>query len=267
MVPGTVAGVLELAIHAMHVPAPAMQALRRVLGRRVLSGERFRAEVYNRYGLEIGGPSSIFQDAGALPLYRYVACLDNCVFGLETVWEGKRAEGWTFLYHPRKPRGFHFISEATDLRRISPATYDFILSAHCLEHIANPVKALREWIRIVKPGGSIIALLPHYQKTFDHRRQPTPLDHMLGDYARGASERDLSHLPEVLALHDLSRDTGISTASDFYQRSLRNFENRCLHHHVFDENNSRKLFEAVGLTVEVQEFAKPHHIVLLSRCP
>jgi SAM-dependent methyltransferase len=39
--------------------------------------------------------------------------------------------------------------------------YDFVYSSHCLEHISNPMKALSNWWRILKPGGYLILLLPH----------------------------------------------------------------------------------------------------------
>jgi len=128
------------------------------------------------------------------------------------------------------------------------------------------VKALKEWVRVVKPGGVVIVLLPDYRRTFDHRRKPTTVEHMLEDYELGRDERDLTHLEEILELHDISRDPAAGSAEHFRQRSLRNFENRSLHHHVFDERNSRQLLEAVGLTVEILELAKPHHIAILARC-
>jgi SAM-dependent methyltransferase len=223
--------------------------------------------VGNKFGLEIGGPSSAFRDAGELPLYRYLAGLDNCVFSAETVWEGRRAEGLTYFYHRQKNNGFNFIREATDLHGIADHRYDFVLSSHNLEHISNPIRALKEWIRVVRPGGAIIVLLPDYRRTFDHRRKPTPIEHMLEDYELGRDERDLTHLEEILEMHDLLRDPAGGSKECFHHRSLRNFENRCLHHHVFDERNSRQLFEAIGLTVELLDLAKPCHIAILARGP
>ncbi len=245
----------------------AIQAARRVLGRRVSGQREFRARIEGKLGLEIGGPSAAFGDSGELPLYRYLAGLDNCVFSVETIWEGKRTEGHTFSYHPRKANGFNHIREATDLYGIANHHYDFVLSSHNLEHISNPVRALNEWRRVVKPKGIVIVLLPDYRRTFDHRRKPTSIEHMFHDYELGKDERDLTHLEEILELHDLSRDPAAGSKEQFRQRSLRNFENRCLHHHVFDECNSRELFEAVGLTVLRLEIAKPHHIAILAECP
>jgi SAM-dependent methyltransferase len=250
-----------------YLPSPMVQIIRRVLHRRVSSVRRFQTEVENKSGLEIGGPSSIFGAAGELPIYRFIAALDNCVFSNETIWEGRRAEGRTFAYHPGKKNGFNFIREATDLRDIADRKYAFILSSHSLEHTSNPVKALKEWMRVVKRQGTFIVVLPDYRRTFDHRRRPTSVPHMMEDYEKGTDERDLTHLPEILELHDLSLDPAAGTKDNFHQRSLRNFENRCLHHHVFDERNSRQLLEAVGLTVAVQELIRPNHIVMLARCP
>jgi len=249
------------------IPAPATQIVRGVLRRRVVSHRLFKIEVENKHGLEIGGPSSIFRDTGELPIYRHMAALDNCVFSAETIWEGRRAEGQTYAYHPRKSKGHNFIREATDLRDIPDHGYDFVLSSHSLEHIANPLKALREWIRVVKPKGAMIVILPDSRRTFDWRRQPTPVEHMLMDYERGTDERDLFHLPEILEHHDLALDPAAGDKEHFHRRSLQNFENRCLHHHVFDERNSRELLEAAGLTVGVQERIRPHHLVLLAHCP
>jgi SAM-dependent methyltransferase len=251
----------------VRLPARMVQAARRVLGRRVRSGNRFRGQVLGRVGLEIGGPSSVFSDRGELPLYRYVKGLDNCVFSFETIWEGRREEGRTFLYHSKRPKGQNYVREGTDLRGISDGSYDFVLSCHNLEHIANPLKALNEWSRVTKPGGAIIVVLPHYRRTFDHRRRPTSVQHMKDDFAEMRDETDLTHLMEILELHDLSLDPAAGTAEHFRKRSEHNFENRCLHHHVFDETNARGLFEAAGLEVEIAELARPQHIAVLAHRP
>jgi SAM-dependent methyltransferase len=243
----------------------AIRVARRVFGRYVKSHQQFRVRVAGKAGLEIGGPSNVFRDDGPLPLYRALQSLDNCVYSVATVWEGTRAEGLTFSYYPPKENGFNFIREATDLHGIADHRYDFVLSSHSLEHTANPVKALKEWSRVVKPGGAIIILLPDYRHTFDRRRTPTPVAHMLEDYRLGTDESDLTHLSEILDLHDLSRDPAAGSREAFRRRSLENFENRCLHHHVFDEQNSEQLLQAAGLAVDCLELAKPFHIAILAR--
>ena len=65
------------------------------------------------------------------------------------------------------------------------AGFDFVYSSHLLEHIEDHVGALREWWRLVRPGGYLVLYLPH--KDFypnigqpganpDHKHDFLPLD-------------------------------------------------------------------------------------------
>lgn len=38
--------------------------------------------------------------------------------------------------------------------------YDFVHSSHCLEHLTDPLCALWNWLRVIKPGGHVIVLVP-----------------------------------------------------------------------------------------------------------
>jgi len=141
-----------------------------------------------------------------------------------------------------------------------------VLSSHNLEHFANPVKALKEWKRITRSGGALILVLPHYLRTFDHRRMPTPVDHLFEDYLKNVGEDDTTHISEVLQLHDLEMDGTLKTHTleELSLRSINNISNRTLHHHVFDEFNSVLLLRRVGLKVLAVEMAQPYHLVILS---
>jgi SAM-dependent methyltransferase len=221
--------------------------------------------VADKAGLEIGGPSEVFRDRfSSLPIYKAVASLDNCNFAQKTVWSTQSS---LYEFNSRKAAGKVFIAEGSDLSAIADNTYGFVLSCHNLEHFANPVKALMEWKRVTRPTGGLILVLPNHAKTFDHRRDPTSVAHMLEDFDSDTKEDDLTHLPEILELHDLSMDPAAGSAGQFRRRSLDNFTNRCLHHHVFNETNSRELLSRLGMTVLAVETAWPHHIFLLARMP
>jgi SAM-dependent methyltransferase len=215
-----------------------------------------------RSGLEIGGPSDVFRKGNVLAVYEEIGSLDNCDFSELTTWT-KHAE--TFEFCPGKAPGRTLFCEGSALVDVADATYDFILSSHNLEHFANPVKALKEWQRVMKPTAALVLLLPHYRGTFDHRRQPTNVDHMFQDFERNTGEDDLTHLPEILEKHDLARDPGAGSMQDFHKRSLDNFSNRCLHHHVFDEVNSRALLSRAGFDVLAVNLVPPTHICILAR--
>jgi SAM-dependent methyltransferase len=202
-----------------------------------------------------------------LPVYPPAARIDNCNFGAETIWEGQIATGETFRYDRRRSPGRQFVAEAACLDFAPSASYDFILSSHMLEHSANPMQALGEWRRVVKPNGTLAVILPHRDATFDHRRPVTTIQHLREDFERGTREDDLTHLPEILALHDLQRDPGGGSPESFELRSRRNFENRCLHQHVFDTRLAVELIDAMGLQIRAVEAVKPLHIAVIAVRP
>ncbi|QDU94629.1 methyltransferase domain-containing protein [Lignipirellula cremea] len=212
-------------------------------------------------GLEIGGPSALFSKRSYLPIYPVAGTMDNVNFAGQTVWEGEIAQGRTFLFDPQKQPGVQFLCEATELTPAS-GTYDFLLSSHTLEHVANPIKALREWLRVLKADGAMTIVLPHKERTFDHRRQVTTLQHLIEDAEADRGENDLSHLPEILALHDLARDPLAGNFEAFQKRSQQNPQLRCLHHHVFDTQAAVQLLDYVNLQIQQVETVPPHDIVV-----
>jgi SAM-dependent methyltransferase len=127
-----------------------------------------------------------------------------------------------------------YIHDATDLTSIADGSYDFLLASHILEHVANPLRALREFYRVLKPNGSALVIVPNRNHTFDHRRPVTTFAHLEADLAANRDESDMTHLEEVLALHDLAKDKPAGSPEEFRERCLRNREARCMHHHVFD---------------------------------
>jgi SAM-dependent methyltransferase len=234
---------------ACRIALPRVRCFRR--GSRLMAG---------KVGLEIGGPSQVFGRRGLFPFYAVAARLDNCNFSQTTIWEGSIAEGATFQYDEQHTPGDQYILEATDLAVIPSNTYDFVVSSHTLEHIANPLRALYEWLRVLKEHGLLVLVLPHRDGTFDHRRQVTPLQHLIHDFACGTTEEDLTHLAEILTLHDLSRDPEAGDFAAFKARSEQNFANRCLHHHVFDSQAVVRLIDYLGLELHAVEPIRPYHI-------
>ena len=50
--------------------------------------------------------------------------------------------------------------DAQFLASVKDETFDFVHSSHCLEHLIDPKVALENWFRVLKPGGTLIMLLP-----------------------------------------------------------------------------------------------------------
>lgn len=218
-----------------------------------------------RNGLEVGGPSGVFNARGVLPVYEVVATLDNCNFSSRTQWEGDITEGRTYRFSKDREPGVQYVAETTDLSRIATGRYDFLLSSHVIEHTSNPIAAVAEWIRVLKRDGVLVLLVPHKDGTFDHRRPVTPLAHLVDDFDRRMKEDDLTHLEEILAYHDLKMDPEAGTPEEFRARSLKNLENRCLHHHVFDSRSVAQLLDHVGLQILAVEAVRPNHVIAIAR--
>ncbi|MGO8856268.1 MAG: class I SAM-dependent methyltransferase [Steroidobacteraceae bacterium] len=209
----------------------ALRLYLRYTGRRFPKYRLYQSVVRGRHGIEIGGPSKLFRSR--LPLYPVINHLDGVNFSHRTIWEGDCKSGRHFRYYGER-MGQQFIADATDLSPLASESYDFVLSSNCLEHVANPLKALAEWRRVLRQGGALVLVLPNQVTNFDHRRPVTAFSHLLDDLHRDVDEADLTHLDEILALHDLSLDPPAGTLENFKARSLENFKNRALHHHVFD---------------------------------
>lgn len=89
----------------------------------------------NRYfvgrGLDVGGKPD------PLALYRELFCR----MGEVRTWD--REDG-----------------DAQFLANVSDGEFDFVHSSHCLEHLVDPCEGLRNWLRVVRPGGYLVVTVP-----------------------------------------------------------------------------------------------------------
>lgn len=214
--------------------------------------------------LEVGGPSRHFRRRGMLPLYASMRTVDNINFSRRTLWSDGLRDGGP--YAPEGvPVGIQLLREATDLRDIPDHYYDVVLSSHCLEHIANPLRALQEWRRICRPSGHLCLVVPHRDRTFDWHRPVTSIEHLRSDALNNVEEDDDTHFEEVLRYHDLRRDPGARSAMEFQRRVADNWAIRGVHHHVFDLRTAVLLVSEAGWTPVAAEARRPHDILILGQ--
>ena len=152
-------------------------------------------------------------------------------FSKNTIWSNHTDD---YYYYYNK-KGKVIVNDAVDISSVNNDTYDFCFSSHTLEHIANPLKAINEWLRIIKNEGYIIIVVPEKSECFDHKRNYSKFSTLLSQYKKNVGEDDLSTLPEILTNHDLSMDLPAGNFEQFTKRSLNNFYNRCLHHYVYSD--------------------------------
>lgn len=59
---------------------------------------------------------------------------------------------------------------------------DFVISSHVIEHIFDPIKAIKEWARVVKKGGYIFTIAPITAYVPGETRPTTTLDELIKRY-------------------------------------------------------------------------------------
>lgn len=97
-------------------------------------------------------------------------------FGLKTRTVGLSAEkdALDYEYYEQMQREMCGAVASIDLAAdaeclpLAGNSVDFVVHSHVWEHLPNPLRALEEWVRVVKPGGFIFAIVP--------KRDADPLD-------------------------------------------------------------------------------------------
>jgi SAM-dependent methyltransferase len=89
--------------------------------------------------------------------------------------------------------------DAQTLAGIADASLDFVISAHVIQHLRDPIGAIVNAIRILEHGGIHLLVVPDMRRTFDRDRPETSVAHVLADFSDG----------------------GIGTCRDGYEEHLR----------------------------------------------
>jgi len=75
-----------------------------------------------------------------------------------------------------------YVCDAQKLETIGSASQDFVIANHVFEHMENPIAALENWVRVLRPGGFLFMAIPDKRFTFDVDRPVTPIPHLLEEY-------------------------------------------------------------------------------------
>lgn len=92
--------------------------------------------------------------------YTQGKCLDiGC--GLKKCWPGMIGLDNLKDYGGQRPPDVDVVGDALDLSLFSDASMDGVFSSHYLEHVEDTEACLKEWWRVIKPGGYLTLYLPH----------------------------------------------------------------------------------------------------------
>jgi SAM-dependent methyltransferase len=110
--------------------------------------------------------------------------------------EGGRDKTWPELVGaPHGPKTDVDVDLDTEgLRVFADASFDAVIASHVLEHVADPIAAILEIDRVLRPGGLAVIVMPDRHLTFDRVREPTTLAHLLDEHDRGTAVVDEEHI-------------------------------------------------------------------------
>jgi hypothetical protein len=77
--------------------------------------------------------------------------------------------------------------DATTFAGVSGASQDFVISAHVIEHLLNPIGSIIQTMRVLKHLGHYLLIVPDMRFTFDVDRPEATLAHVLEDYEEGGT--------------------------------------------------------------------------------
>jgi len=140
-----------------------------------------------------------------------------------------------------------YVTDAADLSFAADDSLDFVCSSHVMEHLANPLRAIAEWKRVINETGIIYAGVPDKRYTFDNKRDRTPLSHLIDDFNKQVDQTDTTHIADFVEKWDQSVTHGASR-EQFVGRLTQNLQSQ-VHHHVWIAPDVKEMFEYMGLKV------------------
>jgi SAM-dependent methyltransferase len=144
------------------------------------------------------------------------------------------------------------ITDFESMVGIDDASQDFVIANHVLEHVEDPLRALKSVARVLRGGGIAYLAVPDKRFTFDKERGITPLEHVIKDHLDGPDWSLAAHYDEWCRCVD-----GLSGDSHAQKVGLMLEQRSNIHFHVWDYPAMLDLFSYVarhpgfGLDVEL----------------
>ncbi len=158
-----------------------------------------------------------------------------------------------------------FVCDAHTLETVESGTQDFVVANHVFEHMENPLLALQNWVRALKPGGVVFMAIPDKRFTFDRDRQVTPLEHILDEQAH-PEKTAANRTPHYLEwIHDVEHEAGDVQARLEFLLAIQ----YSIHFHCWTATGLMELFSSasssLGYEIECYRFNQPECIFVLKR--
>jgi len=101
------------------------------------------------------------------------------------------------------------VGDSSDLSKYADGSKDFLIANHVLEHMHDPIAAIKEWSRILRPNGTMLLTVPNYRgNEYDFAGTPTTIEHLIEDHEHHAGPSDARnrlHYEEFVAAAEIAR--------------------------------------------------------------
>jgi predicted SAM-dependent methyltransferase len=138
------------------------------------------------------------------------------------------------------------VTDLESMHGIADESEDFIIANHVMEHVEDPLKALKSISRVLRPSGIAFIALPDKRFTFDHDRPLTTLDHIVRDHAEGPDWSMAQHYEEWVRCVDK-----LTGEAHRHKVEIMLGERANIHFHVWDYPAMMELFAYVARMPDV----------------
>lgn len=134
------------------------------------------------------------------------------------------------------------VDDGETLGSFADGSLDFVSANHFLEHAENPLGALTNMLRVLRPGGTVLLAIPDKRLTFDRDRPVTPFSHLERDEAEGPEWSRRQHYEEWARLvRKLPSDEEVSERIERYLTTRYS-----IHFHVWTDAEMLELFSRLA---------------------
>jgi predicted SAM-dependent methyltransferase len=159
------------------------------------------------------------------------------------VWYADRLSAGGLAEHYPELKGrilaSDLVADAAQLP-VAPASLDFLIASHLLEHLPFPLAALRAWHDTLRPGGVLLLKIPDKRYTFDAPRERTSLAHLLQEYEHPERFEARAHYADWV-----EHVGGRSRESPEFEREVGDLMRRdySIHFHVWTDADVREIVD------------------------
>ena len=153
------------------------------------------------------------------------------------------------------------VDRAETLAKVPSESFDFFVATHVIEHTYDALETLKNWLRVVRPGGFLFMAIPSMCHTFDRLRMLTTWEHFAAEYQNkdAAMANKYEHFREFALSDWSSRSPGApdagrveSVAKKFFDRDY------FIHYHTWVPNTALQFVQnarsCLGMPLRVIHF-------------